>query len=193
MRRGGFRPPHQHAAIRTARNTSAASSISMVTLPTKMLRGALAFLRGASCSSNPAIQPCFSRMFDLTIAEKKVNVANKNKTGMVGWRAGQRMILSLKARPWKDCCYASASPRRRRFRSRLGGTHFGRLVVGERELFVGLGEMPRLENKNKYLPRDLRQDLRQDPLTRTPIAPNRITPSSPGPGKAAFGRIGFIL
>jgi hypothetical protein len=41
-------------------------------------------------------------MIDLTIAEKKVNAANKNKTGMVGRRAGLRMNSSLKARPWKN-------------------------------------------------------------------------------------------
>jgi hypothetical protein len=41
-------------------------------------------------------------MIDLTIAEKKVNAANKNKTGMVGRRAGRRMNSSLKARSWKN-------------------------------------------------------------------------------------------
>jgi hypothetical protein len=41
-------------------------------------------------------------MIDFTIAEKKVNATNKNKTGMVGRHAGQRMNSSLKARSWKN-------------------------------------------------------------------------------------------
>src|ERR1700685_4633733 len=54
-------------------------SISMVEEPTKTIRGALAFFRGASCSIKTRDPIKQDRMFDFATARRIVNAANKNK------------------------------------------------------------------------------------------------------------------
>jgi hypothetical protein len=54
-------------------------SISMVEEPTKTLRGALAFFRGASCSIKTRDPIKQDRTIDFAIARRIVNATNKNK------------------------------------------------------------------------------------------------------------------
>jgi hypothetical protein len=68
-RRELVRPSSGAEALRDAESLRH-RSISMVEEPTKTLRGALAFFRGASCQiltrtiANPAIRSAFDRMMD---------------------------------------------------------------------------------------------------------------------------------
>jgi len=65
--------------------------ISMVEEPTKMLRGALAFFRGASCSVKSRDPIGVRSDMDFSTARPGVNAANKNKRVLVGWAALGRM------------------------------------------------------------------------------------------------------
>src|ERR1700686_1921812 len=60
-------------------------SISMVEGPTKTLRGALAFFRGASCSIKSRDPIKQDRMMDFAMPRRIVNAANKNKRILVEW------------------------------------------------------------------------------------------------------------
>jgi hypothetical protein len=51
----------------------------MVEEPTKTLRGALAFFRGASCSIKSRDPIKHDRMMDFAMRRRIVNAANKNK------------------------------------------------------------------------------------------------------------------
>jgi hypothetical protein len=57
--------------------------ISMVEEPTKTLRGALAFFRGASCSIKTRDPIKQDRMIDFATPRRIVNAANKNKRILV--------------------------------------------------------------------------------------------------------------
>jgi hypothetical protein len=57
----------------------------MVEEPTKTLRGALAFFRGASCSIKSRDPIKQDRMMDFAMPRRIVNAANKNKRILVEW------------------------------------------------------------------------------------------------------------
>jgi hypothetical protein len=66
-------------------------SISMVEEPTKALRGALAFFRGASCSIKTRDPIKQDWMIDFATARRIVNAATKNKRILVERISFRRM------------------------------------------------------------------------------------------------------
>jgi hypothetical protein len=78
-------------------------SISMVEEPTKTLRGALAFFRGASCSIKSRDPIKQDRMIDFATARRIVNAANKNKRILVEWGCFGRMKSLAAGRARKEC------------------------------------------------------------------------------------------
>ena len=97
-------------------------SISMVREPTKTLRGALAFFRGASCSIKTRDPLKQDRMIDFAIARRIVNAANKNKRFSFERRRLWRMNSPRAARVRKEC-FCSSFRRRTHLRGpRNGGS-----------------------------------------------------------------------
>jgi hypothetical protein len=85
----------------------------MVEEPTKTIRGALAFFRGASCqflvvkickTRDPIKQ---DRIVDFATARRIVNAANKNKRILVEWRCFGRMKSPAVGRARKECFSSS--------------------------------------------------------------------------------------
>jgi hypothetical protein len=81
----------------------------MVEEPTKTLRGALAFFRGASCSIKSRDPIKQDRMIDFAIARRIVNAANKNKRVLFERRCFGRM-KSLRAGRARKECFSSSLP-----------------------------------------------------------------------------------
>jgi hypothetical protein len=79
----------------------------MVEEPTKTLRGALAFFRGASCSIKSRDPIKHDRMMDFAMRRRIVNAANKNKRILVEWRCFERMKSLAVARARKECFSSS--------------------------------------------------------------------------------------
>jgi len=75
----------------------------MVEEPTKTIRGALAFFRGASCSIKTRDPIKQDRMIDFAIARRIVNAANKNKRILVEWRCFERTKSLAVGRARKEC------------------------------------------------------------------------------------------
>src|ERR1700683_3073041 len=84
-------------------------SISMVEDPTKTLRGALAFFRGASCSIKSRDPIKQDRMIDFATARRIVNAATKNKRILVARRCFERMKSLAVGRARKEC-FSSSLP-----------------------------------------------------------------------------------
>jgi hypothetical protein len=74
----------------------------MVEEPTKTIRGALAFFRGASCSIKTRDPIKQDWMIDFATARRIVNAANKNKRILVEWRCFGRMKSLAAGRARKE-------------------------------------------------------------------------------------------
>jgi hypothetical protein len=82
-------------------------SISMVEEPTKTLRGALAFFRGASCSIKTRDPIKQDRTIDFAMARRIVNATNKNKRFSFERRRLWRMNSPHAAHVGKECFCSS--------------------------------------------------------------------------------------
>jgi hypothetical protein len=81
----------------------------MVEEPTKTLRGALAFFRGASCSIKTRDPIKHDRTIDFATARSIVNAAIKNKRILIGRRCFGRMNSLRVGRAGKECFSSSLS------------------------------------------------------------------------------------